>query len=134
MNSLARWKVVFALIAIFVAGVLSGTFLTSRTIKDAVRRSKEPRKASTLAIDRLERDLRLKPEQAERVKPVLRQIDAELANLRSLDLRETEGILSRGQDRINPILEPDQQQRLRQIVEERKQRLEQCFNVPESLD
>jgi hypothetical protein len=32
---------------------------------------------------------------------------------------------------MNPILQPDQQQRLRQMVEERKQGLEQWFNVPE---
>jgi hypothetical protein len=31
---------------------------------------------------------------------------------------------------MNPILWPDQQQRLRQMVEERKQHLEQWFNVP----
>jgi hypothetical protein len=32
---------------------------------------------------------------------------------------------------MNPILKPDQQQRLRQMVEERKQYLVQWFNVPE---
>jgi hypothetical protein len=32
---------------------------------------------------------------------------------------------------MNPILRPDQRQGLRQMVEERKQHLEQWFNMPE---
>ena len=51
--------------------------------------------------------------------------DNELRNLYALNLREIDGILDRAQDRMNPILRPDQQQRLRQMVEERKQHLEQ---------
>ncbi len=44
---------------------------------------------------------------------------------------EIEGILDRAQDRMNAVLTPDQRERLRQMLEERKQRLEQWFNVPE---
>ena len=47
----------------------------------------------------------------------------EFANLRLLDVRETEGILAREQDRMNPILEPDQRTRMQQIIEERGQRI-----------
>jgi len=32
---------------------------------------------------------------------------------------------------MNAVLTPDQRERLRQMLEERKQRLEQWFNVPE---
>ena len=42
-----------------------------------------------------------------------------------LDLREIEGILDRAQDRMNLVLTPDQRERLRQMLEERKKRLEQ---------
>jgi len=125
MNALARWKVVFALIAIFVAGVMTGGFLTSRAIKDAMLRPYERRQPFTPTMDRLRRDLGLKPEQAEKVAPILRQMDDEFSNLRSLDLHETKGILSRGQDRMNRLLEPDQRARLRQMLEDRKQRLDQ---------
>jgi len=71
----------------------------------------------------LQRDLRLKPEQTEKVRPILRQMADEFANLRWLDVRETEGILAREQDRMNPILEPDQRTRMQQIIEERGQRI-----------
>ena len=65
------------------------------------------------------------------VRPIAQQADNELRNLYALNLREIDGILDRAQDRMNPILGPDQQQRLRQMVEERKQHLDQWFNVPE---
>ena len=59
------------------------------------------------------------------------QADNELRNLYVLNLREIDGILDRVQDRMNPIPRLDQEQRLRQMAEERKQQLEQWFNVPE---
>jgi hypothetical protein len=67
--------------------------------------------------------LGLRPEQAQKVEPILRQVNTEFSNLLSLELREREGILSRGQERINPILEPDQQMRLQEIIEEEKRRV-----------
>jgi len=119
-------------IAIFGAGVLTGGFLTNRTIKDAIRRSEEPRKSLTLTTDRLQEDLRLKPEQAEKIEPMLRQMNTEFSNLLSLDLREREGILSRGQDRMNPILDPDQRAWLQEIIEEEKGRVRLWLGAGES--
>ena len=132
MNALAPWKVVLTVIAIFGAGVVTGGFLTKRTIKDAIRRSEEPRQSFTLTTDRLQGDLRLKPEQVEKIEPILRQVNTEFSNLLSLDLREREGILSRGQDRMNPILEPDQQARLQEIIEEEKRRVRLWLGAGES--
>jgi hypothetical protein len=59
----------------------------------------------------------------------LQQIDDELTNLRAMDLRETEGILSRGEDRINGILTPEQQPRLHQTFEQRRQRVRDWLGV-----
>ena len=132
MNALAPWKVVLTVIAIFGAGVFTGGLLTKRTIKDAIRRSEEPRQSFTLTTDRLQRDLRLKPEQAAKIEPILRQVNTEFSNLLSLDLREREGILSRGQDRMNPILEPDQQARLQEIIEEEKRQVRLWLGARES--
>ena len=120
------------MIAIFGAGALTGGFLTNRTIKDAIRRSEEPRKSLTLTTDRLQEDLRLKPEQAEKIEPMLRQTNTEFSNLLSLDLREREGILSRGQDRMNPILDPDQRAWLQEIIEEEKGRVRLWLGAGES--
>ncbi len=83
------------------------------------------------SVDRWLAHLHLTPDQDQKLRPIIEQVDNELRNLRALDLREIEGILDRAQDRMNAVLTPDQRERLRQMLEERKQRLEQWFNVPE---
>jgi len=75
--------------------------------------------------------MKLTPDQDQKIRPILEQIDDELANRRAVDLRETEGILSRGEDRISAILTPDQKPRLRQTFEQRRQRLRDWMGVNE---
>src|SRR5437588_1331262 len=129
MNGLNRWKVVFLLIATFVAGVATGGFLTMGSAKDELRRGRDPRRWFTNTPDRWRSDMKLTPEQDQKIRPILQQIDDELNNLRALDLRETEGILSRGEDRIDPILTPEQRPQLHQTFENRKQRVRDWLGV-----
>jgi hypothetical protein len=134
MNALGRWKIVFALIATFVAGAVTGNLLTSRAIRDAIPRTQQSRSSSPIGMkDALRSELRLKPEQAEKINPILRQMSDEIGNLHSLALREIEGILSRGQDRMNPILQPDQRTRLQQFIEEYRQLVREGLSIPEPL-
>ena len=119
------------LIAIFVAGGVTGGLLTIRAGKYQMLRRSELRSGTSFSVDRWLANLRLTPEQDLKLRPIAQQADNELRNLYALNLREIDGILDRAEDRINPILQLDQQQRLRQMVEERKQYLVQWFNVPE---
>src|SRR5438876_10104257 len=131
MNAVDRWKVVLTLIAIFVAGGVTGGFLTIRAMKYEMPHRSETPPGTAFAIDRWRAHLHLTPDQDEKLRPIMQQADNELRNLRTLDLRETEGILNRAQERANPVLTPDQRQCLQQMLEERKQRCEQSFSVPE---
>ncbi len=119
------------LIAIFVAGAVTGGFLTIRAMKYEMPRRIEVPPGTPFSVDRWLAHLHLTPDQDQKLRPIIEQVDNELRNLRALDLREIEGILDRAQDRMNAVLTPDQRERLRQMLEERKQRLEQWFNVPE---
>jgi len=131
MNAVNRWKVVLTLIAIFVAGGVTGGFLTIRAMKYETPRRIELPSGMPFALDHWRARLRLTPEQDLKLRPIAEQADNELRNLYALNLREINGILDCAQDRMNPILQLDQQQQLRQMVEERKQDLDQWFNVPE---
>jgi len=73
--------------------------------------------------------MKLTPDQEQKIRPILQQIDDELTNLRALDLRETEGILSRGEDRIDAIVKPEQRERLHQTFERRRQRVREWLGV-----
>ena len=111
---------------------ITGGFLTGRVIKDAVRHAEQPRQPSALTVDRLRKDLHLKTEQADKLGPVLTQMDDELSNLRSLDLRETDGIFSRAKARVDPIIAPEQRQQLQQILDEHRRHFEEALRVPET--
>jgi len=119
------------LFAIFVAGAVTGGFLTIRAMKYEMPRRIEVPPGTPFSVDRWLAHLHLTPDQDQKLRPIIEQVDNELRNLRALDLREIEGILDRAQDRMNAVLTPDQRERLRQMLEERKQRLGQWFNVPE---
>jgi hypothetical protein len=134
MNALARWKILLALIATFAAGALTGGFLTGRASRDAVRCAEQPRQPSALTADQLQRQLHLKQEQTDKIKSLLTQMDNELNNLRSLDVREVDGIFSRAKDRMDPILAPDQRPRLQEILDEHRRRFEESPCVPQRPD
>jgi len=131
MNAVDRWKVVLTLIAIFVAGGVAGGFLTIRAMKFEMLRRSEAPLGTALRWIAGAHVWHLTPEQELKLRPIAQEEDNELRNMYALNLREIDGILDHAQDRMNPILRLDQEQRLRQMAEERKQKLERWFNVPE---
>ena len=130
MSAVDRWKIVLTLIATFVAGAVTGGLVATRMMKYEMPHRREMPVGPAFAMDHWRARLHLTPEQDLKLRPIAQQANNELRNLYALKFREIDGILDRGQDRMNPILQPDQQQRLRQMVEERKQHLEQWFNMP----
>jgi hypothetical protein len=131
MNSVGRWKVAFLVLASFVAGAVTGAFLIMGSAKDEMRSQRDPLRWFSDTPDRWRTEMNLSPDQDQKIRPILQQIDDELTNRRAVDLRETEGILSRGEDRISRILRPDQEPRLHQTFERRRQRLRDWMGVNE---
>jgi Spy/CpxP family protein refolding chaperone len=123
MNSGSRWKIAFLVLASFVAGAVTGAFLIMGSAKDEMRRERDPLRWFSNTPDRWRTEMKLTPEQDQKTRPILQEIDNELTNRRAVDLRETEGILSRGEDRIATILTPEQRPQLHQTFEQRRQRL-----------
>ena len=123
MNPAGRWKVAFLVLASFVVGGVTGAFLTMGSAKDEMRRQRDPLRWFSNTPERWRSEMNLTPDQDQKIRPILQQIDDELTNRRAADLRETEGILSRGEDRIAGILTPDQRPRLHQTFDQRRQRL-----------
>ena len=97
--------------------------------KDEMRKQRDPLRWFSNTPDRWRTEMKLTPDQDQKIRPILQQIDDELANRRTIDLRETEGILSRGEDRLSRILTADQLPRLHQTFEQRRQRLRDWMGV-----
>src|SRR5207244_3369735 len=107
MNGVNRWKIAFLVLATFVAGAVTGAFFVMGSAKDEMRRNRDPQRFFSNTPDRWRSEMKLTPDQEQKIRPILQQIDDELTNLRALDLREKEGIISRGEDRIILILQTE---------------------------
>ncbi len=129
MNSANRWKIAFLVLASFVAGAVTGAFLIMGSAKDEMRRQRDPLRWFTNTPDRWRTEMKLTPDQDQKIRPILQEIDDELTSRRAVNLRETEGILSRGEDRISAILTPDQRPQLHQTFEQRRQRIRDWMGV-----
>ena len=116
-------------LATFVVGAVTGAFFVMGSAKDEMERTGDPRRWFSNTPDRWRSEMKLTSDQEQKIRPILQQIDDELTNLRSMDLRETEGILSRGEDRINAIVTPEQRPRLHQTFERRRQRVREWLGV-----
>jgi len=97
--------------------------------KDEIRRQRDPVRWFSNTPDRWRSEMKLTPDQDREIRPILQEIDTELANRRAVDTRETEGILSRGEDRIAAILRPEQRPQLHQTFEQRRQRLRDWMGI-----
>lgn len=91
--------------------------------KDEMRRERDPLRWFSNTPERWRSEMKLTADQDQKIRPILQEIDDELTNRRATNLRETEGILTRGEDRIAAVLTPDQRPRLHQTFEQRRQRL-----------
>jgi len=129
MNPWARWKIVLLVLATFVVGAVTGAFFVMNLAKDEMQRTSDPRRWFSNTPVRWVNEMKLTPDQQQKIRPILQQIDDELTNLRSLDLRETDGILARGQDRIDPLLKPEQREQLHKTFEQRRQRVREWLGV-----
>src|ERR1700736_1255767 len=129
MNLASRWKVAFLVLASFVAGAVTGAFLVMASAKNEMRRERDPLRWFSNTPDRWRTEMKLTPEQDQKIRPILQEIDNELTNRRAVDLRETEGILSRGEDRIAAILTPEQRQQVHQTFEQRRLRIRDWLGV-----
>ena len=120
------------LLATFVVGAVTGAFLVMGSAKDEMLRKQDPRLFFTIIPARFGEDMDLTAEQKQKVRAILHEIGDELNNLRALDLRETDGILSRGEDRIAPLLKPDQREKMHRTFELRKQRVRDWLGVEDA--
>jgi len=94
--------------------------------RDKLRNAAERAAAGgSFCTGRLAARLRLTPEQDQKLRPIVQQADDELRNLYALNLRDTNGILDRAQDRMSPTLQSDQRAKSQKLIEERERPIEQ---------
>ncbi len=80
---LPTWKVSLSLVAIFLAGAVTGGVLTLRVVKRIATQQGQFEKWPHLILTRMQSRLKLTPEQTARIQPAVDQAARDLRDLRS---------------------------------------------------
>lgn len=128
MSWLRHWKVILSLLAIFVAGTVTGAFLTLRVVRSYANRSAlgtlmplAPQWPNT-ALKNYEKRLKLTPEQVEKFKPMFEQAGKDLATTRTNVATDVLVTLRRLNAQVEAELTPEQKAELEKLREENRNR------------
>jgi hypothetical protein len=117
-------KPVVGIILVFMLGAASGalvTYLVSQARIEAIlsggRRARED-----ILLKRLIRQLDLDSQQREQVKAIIRETHEDMRQIRQKWHPQMEAMLTDSQLRISALLRPEQQEKFKKIVAERKAR------------
>ncbi len=112
------WKVILVLLGIFVAGGVTGGFVTLRIIKNRVLNRPVPEEWAPRHLKRLVDRLDLTPEQQEQIRPIVRHNMEQLNRLRNQSLAETQMRVETMQRDIAQKLTPEQRRKFEQMNRE----------------
>ena len=119
------WKVIAVLLGIFVAGGVTGGFVTLRIIKNRVLNRPVPEEWAPRHLKRLADRLGLTPEQQEQIRPIVRHNMEQLNRLRSQSLAETQLRVETMQRDIAQKLTPEQKIKFEQMNRELREAREE---------
>ena len=102
------WKVIVVLLGIFVAGGVTGGFITARVCKNKILNRPVPEEWAPRTLKRLVEHLGLTPDQQERIRPIVRRHMEELNRVRNHSMAQTQTIVEGMQREISEQLTPDQ--------------------------
>ena len=111
MNRMSKWKVSLYLAALFLAGVVTGGFLT---VKLGSRMMSQERMVGRLRAE-LVAKLQLAPDQVERITPILNE---SMYDFRVRFVEDVLAAMSNCNVRIEDVLTPEQKVKFAEIVRE----------------
>lgn len=118
MNRLSKLKITGYLVAIFLAGGVTGALLTCVIGKSIVMSQMKPEKMADRWCRELESSLKLTPEQSQKIQPIVYDL---LNQVRSVMTEQLSTTISNGNARIAAELTPEQKVKFEQMVREREE-------------
>ncbi len=112
------WKVIVVLVGIFVAGGVTGGFVTLRVLREKFSNRPMPEEWAPRHLKRLVERLALTPEQQEQIRPIVRHNMEQLNRLRKQSLAETQMRIESMQRDIAQKLTPEQRVTFEQMNRE----------------
>ena len=112
------WKIIVVLFAIFVAGGVTGGFVTLRVLREKFSNRPMPEEWAPRHLKRLVDRLALTPEQQEQIRPIVRHNMEQLNRLRKQSQAETQMRIESMQRDIAQKLTPEQRAKFEQMNRE----------------
>jgi Spy/CpxP family protein refolding chaperone len=115
-------KPIVGLILVFILGAASGslvTYMVSQSRMEAIIAG-GPRAREEVLITRLSKQLDLDSQQREQVRAIIHETHEDMRQIRQKTRPQIEALLTDSQLRISALLRPEQQEKFKIIIAERK--------------
>jgi Spy/CpxP family protein refolding chaperone len=123
---MANWKVILAMLGIFVAGSATGAFITLGAVKKMAERrgfTQLPAPWSPQQVRRMAEALGLSEEQTDRIRPIIRRNMEDMNRLRQFTGAEMRRNLERMEREVSAELTPEQREKFKEMQSMMRQRL-----------
>lgn len=116
------WKLILLLMAIFVAGGVTGAFVTMRVGRKLIADRPMPDQWAPLHMRKLADRLKLQPEQVEQLRPIVRRNLEELGRLRNSCLADSRVVFERMEREVAEKLTPEQRVKFEELNRQMRER------------
>ena len=131
MNSALKWKLVIALLLVFVAGVTTGGLLSTLHMQRHFLGPPHSGAVGDRMREHLRRALDLTPEQADKIAPIVDATSAKLEAIRVETAQRVRNAMEESERQISPELTPEQQKKLQKLkLEHHRVLMHHGFNPP----
>ena len=113
MNNSLRWKLILAFVLVFLAGAACG-FFGALHVHHFFARMDSGAMAQHLK-QRLRAELKLTPEQMQKISPIIDRAASELKTKREQTMRDVHEIFKQAHREMQPFLTPEQRTRLQEL-------------------
>jgi Spy/CpxP family protein refolding chaperone len=118
------WKLVLLLTGIFLAGAVTGGFVTVRVARNWAQRAAQPEQWGPKRLKMLAKKLELTPEQIEKLQPIIKRDMEDLNRVRQTGFREARRILERMESDVAAELTSEQKVKFEQLNKELRERMQ----------
>lgn len=118
MNNTLKWKLAFALLLVFVAGVTTGGLLTTLHVQRHFLGPPHSGEVGDRMREHLRRALDLTPDQEAKIAPIVDATSAKLEAIRVETAQRVRNAMEDSERQISPQLTPEQQKKLQTMKHE----------------
>jgi Spy/CpxP family protein refolding chaperone len=118
MNNALKWKLAFAFLLVFAAGVTTGGLFSVLHVKRHFLGPPHSGEVGDRMREHLRRALDLTPEQAAKISPIVDATSAKLEAIRIETAQRVRTVMEESEKQISPELSADQQKKLQALKRE----------------